>query len=241
MLELFDPDNPAAEPFGLEPVLKINPAKFTASTGSWETPQERYAMSSDTRGELSYQAVMPEGNIYRLRVAFDQFFPEAREVKLNAYWDETFIGGITLDMGAEERGTDGHTRHGLRRGSIPCDSSGTAIAAKWFSASSILNCSGSTVPILTGTEKPTGWMLISPGAKRCTNSAEAGFLRQISAGTADIPGLFGSMEIPNRSWHRMAAGLQIFRLIRKTRFRWRSPFRTAAGPFRISSYGVRQI
>lgn len=58
-------------------------------------------MSSDTRGELSYQAVMPEGNIYRLRVAFDQFFPEAREVKLNAYWDETFIGGITLDMGAE--------------------------------------------------------------------------------------------------------------------------------------------
>ena len=101
MLELFDPDNPAAEPFGLEPVLKINPAKFTASTGSWETPQERYAMSSDTRGELSYQVVMPEGNIYRLRVAFDQFFPEAREVKLNAYWDETFIGGITLDMGAE--------------------------------------------------------------------------------------------------------------------------------------------
>ena len=101
MLELFDPDNPAAKPFGQETVLTLNPADFTASTGTWKIRQGRYVMSDDIRGELTYQAVLPESNIYRLRVAFNQYFPEPREVKLNAYWDGVFIGRVSLEMGAE--------------------------------------------------------------------------------------------------------------------------------------------
>lgn len=100
MLELFDPDNLSASPYGLESVVKINPAEFVSATGSWQVLQKRYVTSDDTRGSLTYNVNVPAANIYRLHVTFDQFFPEVREMKLDAYWDGIRIGKISLEMGA---------------------------------------------------------------------------------------------------------------------------------------------
>ena len=100
MLRLFDPDNPAAHPTGLETILRLKPADFISSLGNWETIQNRFLISSDIRGELTYAVSLPEDNIYRIRITFSQHFPLPREVKLKAYLDECFLGDVSTELGA---------------------------------------------------------------------------------------------------------------------------------------------